>query len=35
MPIPVSARSEMSVCGHSLAGLAGSILSGAMDVFML
>jgi hypothetical protein len=32
MPIPVAARSKAFVCGHSLAGIAGSNPTGGMDV---
>jgi len=35
MLIPVSARSKASVCGHSLAGIAGSNPTGGMDVCLL
>jgi hypothetical protein len=31
-PIPMAARSEAWVCGHSLAGIVGSNPSGGMDV---
>jgi ABC-type uncharacterized transport system permease subunit len=33
-PIPVAARSKAWVCGGLLAGIAGSYLTGGMDVFL-
>ena len=35
VPVPVTARSKASVCGHSLAGIACSNLTGGMDVSLL
>jgi hypothetical protein len=35
MPIPVVKLSKAWVCGRSLAGIAGSILTGDMDVCLL
>jgi hypothetical protein len=35
LPIPVAARSKARVCGRSLAGIAGSIPAGGMDVCLL
>jgi hypothetical protein len=32
LPIPVPERSKASICGHSLAGIEGSIPAGGMDV---
>jgi hypothetical protein len=32
LPFPVAERSKASVCGRSLAGIAGSNLAGGMDV---
>ena len=34
-PIPVAVRSKAWVCGHSLAGIAGSNPAGGMDVCLL
>jgi hypothetical protein len=34
-PIPVATRSKAWVCGRSLAGIAGSIPAGGMDVSLL
>jgi len=34
-PIPVAALSKTWACGRSLAGIAGSILAGGMDVCVL
>jgi len=34
-PISVAVLSKVWVCGHSLAGIAGSILAVGMDVFFL
>ena len=34
-PIPVAARSKAWVCGRSVAGIAGSSLTGGMDVCLL
>jgi len=31
-PVPVAARSEVSVCGRSLAGIWGSNAAGGMDI---
>ena len=35
MPVPVAARSKAWVCGRSLAGIAGSNPSGAMNACLL
>jgi hypothetical protein len=35
MPTPLAARSKAWVCGHSLAGIAGSNPAGGMDVCLL
>jgi hypothetical protein len=35
VPIPVAARSQVWVCGRSLAGIAGSNSVGDMDVCVL
>ena len=35
MPIPVAARSKALICGHSLAGIAGSSPTEGMDVCLL
>ena len=35
LPIPVAARSEVWVCGRSLAGIVGSNPTGGMDVCLL
>ena len=34
-PIPVAGRSRVSVCGNSLAGIAGSNPAGLIDVYFL
>jgi hypothetical protein len=34
-PIPVAARSKSSLCGHSLARIAGSNPTGGMEVCLL
>jgi len=35
VPIPLAALSKASVCGRSLAGIAGSNPNGDMDLFLL
>jgi hypothetical protein len=35
MPIPVAVQSKAWVCGHSIAGIAGSNSAGGMDVCLL
>ena len=35
LPVPVAARFKVWVCGHSLAGIAGSNPTGYMDVCLL
>jgi hypothetical protein len=35
VPLPMAARSEVQVCGRSVAGVAGSNPTRSMDVFLL